>query len=154
MSESGPSVAFHTGVADAVGHALRLTRKAIALGSRVLVIGPSEAVRELDEQLWTAEPGGFVPHVMWSADSAAVTRVQRAPVWLWAGASAEREVNVPLPTGRDVLINLGLAVPREAAQFAKVFEVVSAQAAERAIGQQRWRAWRERGISPAHHAFS
>lgn len=154
MSESGPSVAFHTGVVDAVGHTLRLIRKAISLGSRVLVIGSAEAVRELDEQLWTAEPGSFIPHVMWSEQSAASTRVQRAPVCLWGAASDDREVHDPLPTGRDVLINLGLAVPREAEQFPKVFEVVSAQPTERAIGQQRWRAWRERGISPAHHAFS
>jgi DNA polymerase-3 subunit chi len=147
-------VAFHTGVVDAVGHTLRLIRKAISLGSRVLVIGTDEAVRELDEQLWTVEPGSFFPHVMWSEQIATSTRVLRAPVWLLRAASAEREVHGPLPTGPDVMINLGLAVPREAGQFLKVFEVVSAQATERAIGQQRWRAWRERGISPAHHAFS
>lgn len=154
MSDSGPSVAFHTGVADAVGHALRLTRKAMALGSRVLVIGSTDAVRELDEQLWTAEPGSFHPHVQWSAENAGQTKVQRAPVWLWASPAADREVREPLPTERDVLINLGLAVPREAAQFEKVIEVVAADPVERTLGQQRWRAWREQGITPAHHAFS
>ena len=28
------------------------------------------------------------------------------------------------------------------------------QAAARAAGQQRWRAWREQGVTPVHHAFS
>ena len=154
MIDSTPSVAFHTGVADAVGHALRLTRKAIALGSRVLVIGLPDAVRELDEQLWTAEPGSFLAHAMWRAEDAKGTRLRRAPVWLWASPTLDREVREPLPTDREVLINLGLAVPHEAVRFGKVFEVVSADPTERAIGQQRWRAWRERGVTPAHHAFS
>jgi hypothetical protein len=32
--------------------------------------------------------------------------------------------------------------------------VVSADPAERGPGQQRWRHWREQGITPDHHTFS
>ena len=154
MSDSSLTVAFHTGVADVVDHALRLTRKAITLGSRVLVIGAEDAIRALDEQLWTADPGSFLPHARWNAAQAGDSRVRRAPIWLWASPNDDRDVHGPLPTGQDVLINLGLAVPREAKGFSKVFEVVAANPTERAMGQQRWRTWREQGVSPAHHAFS
>lgn len=148
MSHAGPSVAFHTGVSDPVGHAIRLTRKALSLGSRVLVIGPDQPVRELDEQLWTAEPGSFVAHAVWSADVANSTRLKRAPVWLCGPVAGD------VPAERDVLINIGLPVPGNAGAFAKVIEVVSADPAERGPGQQRWRHWREQGITPDHHTFS
>lgn len=157
MSALGSSVAFHTGVSDPVGHALRLTRKALSLGSGVLVIGPEQPLHQLDEQLWTAEPGSFVAHAVWRAEAAGSTQLQRAPVWLcgpveaeWQDAPDGRDV----PTGREVLINIGLPVPRNAGAFAKVIEVVSADPAERGPGQQRWRHWRELGITPAHHTFS
>lgn len=148
MSHAGPSVAFHTGVSDPVGHAIRLTRKALSLGSRVLVIGPDQPVRELDEQLWTAEPGSFVAHAVWHADVANSTRLKRAPVWLCGPVAGD------VPAERDVLINIGLPVPGNAGAFAKVIEVVSADPAERGPGQQRWRHWREQGITPDHHTFS
>ncbi len=148
MSHAGPSVAFHTGVSDPVGHALRLTRKALSLGSRVLVIGPDQPVRELDEQLWTAEPGSFVAHAVWRADVANSPRLKRAPVWLCGPVTGD------VPAERDVLINIGLPVPGNAGAFAKVIEVVSADPAERGPGQQRWRHWREQGITPDHHTFS
>ncbi len=148
MSHDGPSVAFHTGVSDPVGHAIRLTRKALSLGSRVLVIGPDQPVRELDEQLWTAEPGSFVAHAMWRADVANSTRLKHAPVWLCGAVTGD------VPAERDVLINIGLPVPGNAGAFAKVIEVVSADPAERGPGQQRWRHWREQGITPDHHTFS
>ena len=148
MSHAGPSVAFHTGVSDPVGHAIRLTRKALSLGSRVLVIGPDQPVRELDEQLWTAEPGSFVTHAVWRADVANSTRLKRAPVWLCGPVAGDA------PAERDVLINIGLPVPGNANAFAKVIEVVSADPAERGPGQQRWRHWREQGITPDHHTFS
>jgi DNA polymerase-3 subunit chi len=141
-------VAFHTGVSDPVGHALRLTRKALSLGSRVLVIGPDQPVRELDEQLWTAEPGSFVAHAVWRADVSNSTRLKRAPVWLCGPVAGD------VPAERDVLINIGLPVPGNAGAFAKVIEVVSADPAERGPGQQRWRHWREQGITPDHHTFS
>jgi DNA polymerase-3 subunit chi len=148
MSHAGPSVAFHTGVSDPVGHAIRLTRKALSLGSRVLVIGPDQPVRELDEQLWTADPGSFVAHAVWRADVANSTRLKHATVWLCGPAAGD------VPAERDVLINIGLPVPGNAGAFAKVIEVVSADPAERGPGQQRWRHWRERGITPDHHTFS
>lgn len=158
MSDAGAPVAFHTGVADPVGHALRLTRKALSLGSRVLVLGDATVVRELDEQLWTADPGSFIPHARWSQAAAGAAALRHAPVWLMAGDGSEAGQGPQVPTLPsplpDVLINLGLPVPVNADRFSKVIEVVSTEPEARAQGQQRWRHWREAGVNPAHHAFS
>ena len=54
----------------------------------------------------------------------------------------------------DVLINMGVSVPGQADRFAKVFEIVSTEPAARVAGQQRWRVWRDKGLTPVHHAFS
>ncbi len=157
----GPSVAFHTGVVDPVQHAARLVRKAVSLGSRVLVVGQAQLLQQLDEQLWKAEPGSFLPHGLWTPEARGSTRLKRAPVWLCsqpdALLQAGRSADLP-----EVWINLGsAAVETDAAalsaagvSFAKVIELVSTEPAARSAGQQRWRSWREQGAVPVHHAFS
>lgn len=155
MSEQGAPVAFHTGVADPVGHALRLIRKALSLGSRVLLIGEEPVLRELDEQLWTADPGSFMAHAHWSPQSRDHSAVRHAPVWLMsAQGAAGHGAPMEVPTEPQVLINLGLPVPANADRFDKVIEVVSTDADSRAQGQQRWRRWRDNGVTPLHHAFT
>lgn len=157
MSEAASPVAFHTGVANPVEHALRLTRKALSLGSRVLVIGQEPEIARLDEQLWVAEPGSFMAHVRWSQARAADTRVLKAPVWLLPVErpdAGEAETGLAVPQDRDVLINLGAALPRNAGSFPKVIEVVADHPDAKAAGQSRWRAWRALGVQPAHHTFS
>ncbi len=153
MSEPVSPVAFHTGVVDPAGHALRLVRKAMAAGSRVLLIAPAPVVRELDERLWTDDPGSFIPHAVWSPASRSSGTVRHAHVWLWS-ASNEVDEAESVPEDLQVLINLGVPVPLNARRFLKVIELVSASPQARVQGQQRWRTWREWGISPTHHAFS
>ena len=46
-------VEFHTGVADPLGFACRLLRKAYRRGARVLVTAPPERLAQLDRLLWT-----------------------------------------------------------------------------------------------------
>jgi DNA polymerase-3 subunit chi len=154
-------VAFHTGVADPVQHAARLVRKAVSLGSRVLVVGQAQPVQQLDELLWTTEPGSFVPHAHWKPEARGSTRLKRAPVWLCsqpvALLQAGRSVDWP-----EVWINLGAsafeaggsALSAAGVSFSKVIELVSTEPDARLAGQQRWRSWREQGVVPAHHAFS
>lgn len=158
MSEAASPVAFHTGVLNPVDHALRLVRKALSLGSRVLVVGAERPIAQLDEQLWVADPGSFTPHVRWVQESEHAARTRLAPVWLLAAAqpnSGDSPADWPngLPV-RDVLINLGLSLASAAARYPKVIEVVAADPEAKALGQARWRAWRALGVQPAHHAFS
>jgi DNA polymerase-3 subunit chi len=134
-------VEFHTGVADTVGFACRLLRKAHQSGARVIVTAPEDTLATLDDALWTFEAQGFVPHVrLPGADPALAART---PIWLAAA----------LPAGErpPVLVNLGAAPAPGADDFARVIEVVGAGDEERRAGRQRWRHYEGWGVKPLHH---
>ncbi len=61
-------VDFHTNVADKLGYACRLARKAYLAGQPLVVLAEPAVLRAFDERLWTFAPLEFVPHCM--ADSA------------------------------------------------------------------------------------
>ncbi|HTJ95344.1 MAG TPA: DNA polymerase III subunit chi, partial [Pararobbsia sp.] len=61
-------VDFHTNVADKLGYACRLARKAYLAGQPVVVLGEPAVLKAFDERLWSFSPLEFVPHCM--ADSA------------------------------------------------------------------------------------
>lgn len=134
-------VEFHTGVADPVGFACRLLRKAWQARARVLVTAPEETLARLDEALWTFEAQGFVPHLRLPAADAALAA--RTPIWLAA---------MP-PDGErpPVLVNLGADAPAGADDFARVIEVVGTGDEERQAGRQRWRHYEGWGVKPLHH---
>ena len=60
-------VEFHTGVADDLGFACRLLRKAYHKGARVLVRAPSARLARLDRELWTFVEREFIPHLRFTA---------------------------------------------------------------------------------------
>lgn len=152
MSPVAAAVAFHTGVSNPIEHAVRLCRKAAALGSRVLVIGPEPIIGELDECLWTADPSEFLAHARWTVDTESASRVRHARLWLCSDGGAMPTPQQP--EGPEVMINLGLPVPSQASAYAKVIEVVPTDGASRSQGQERWRFWRSLGLTPTHHSFS
>lgn len=135
-------------------HALRLVKKALSVGSRVLVLADEAAVRELDGHLWTAEPDTFLAHAIWQAPSAQSSVVRHAPVWLMAVSDTTVALGAEVPTEPEVLINLGVPVPANAQRFSKVIEVVGTRPDARSQGQQRWRCWKDWRVAPGHHAFS
>lgn len=157
MTGAALDVSFHTGVAEPVGHALRLIRKALAQGMRVLAVGPLEQLSVLDEVLWTAEPNGFLPHARLGPGASPAptpTQIQRSPVVLaepqvLVGARAAVALNGP-----QVLINLGSDVEAANLGCTKVIEVVGLTEDARSLGQARWRAYRQAGIQPAHHVVA
>lgn len=136
-------VEFHTGVGDDVAFAQRLLRKAYGLGARVLVRGPAVKLAALDRLLWTQPEREFVPHLRWSAPRELPPQAPRTPIWLVEG-------EVP-PACPSVLVNLGEEVPAVLEPFARVIEVVAADADGAAGGRARWREYRARGIEPLHH---
>lgn len=150
MSDAAASVTFHTGVAEVAPYAVRLIRKALAQDLRVWVTGSADMVSSLDQLLWVFEPASFVPHLRWS-DPARATLLPHTPVVLAEGAE-------PPPADAigayPVLLNLGTDLPPGGHGCTKVIEVVGAQAEERRQGQTRWRAYRELGFTPLHHAVS
>ncbi len=137
-------VEFHTGVADTVGFACRLLRKAWQARARVLVTAPEQTLVQLDEALWTFEAQGFVPHVRVPAADAAVA--SRTAIWLAAAPRRDDAGGLP-----SVLVNLGAEPPPGADDFARVIEVVGSGDEERRAGRQRWRHYEGWGVKPLHH---
>ena len=135
-------VEFHTGVADRLGFACRLLRKAYRKGARVLVTAPGPVLAALDRELWTFEERDFVPHAR-IGPSTPAGLAQRTPIWLTEG---------PVPDGApDVLVNLGADAPTDVSGFSRIIEVVSREPDDEQAGRLRWRAYKSRGLEVRHH---
>lgn len=136
-------VEFHTGVADDVGFACRLLRKAYRQGVRVLVRAPSPRLARLDRELWTFAEREFVPHLRFTAPGAMPANATRTPIWLVDGA---------VPAGHPaVLVNLGAEQPPRPDAFERIIEVIGADADDEQRGRQRWRGYRALGVTVEHH---
>ena len=142
-------VEFHTGVAEPLGFACRLLRKAYRQGVRTVVTAAPTDLAALDTLLWTFEERAFLPHVRLAAHSVPATAA-RSPIWLLDGGPAV------LPEGAPtVLVNLGAAAPEAPevmARLTRVIEVLGIEADALAAGRQRWRAYVARGLNITHHA--
>ncbi len=136
-------VEFHTGVADTLGFACRLLRKACRKGSRVLVTAPAEVLSRLDRELWTFDERDFVPHLR-LAGAATAALAARTPIWLVDG--------LPPDGAPEVLVNLGAEPLPDLAAFTRVIEIVGAAPEDEAAGRQRWRTYKGRGLAITHHA--
>lgn len=137
-------VRFLTQVADPIGYACRLLRKALHQGSQVVVTGPAATLQRLDAQLWTFDALAFVPHVLLRAGQSVAPRLRRTPIWLaLPGAAA------PV---HDVLVNVGGEPPPGFESFRRVVEIVGADADEVKAARRRWKHYEERGYALEHHA--
>ena len=136
-------VEFHTGVADDLGFACRLLRKASRQGVRVLVRAPAARLQRLDRELWTFDERDFVPHARWAGGAAAPAVATRTPIWLVDG---EPPADCP-----PVLVNLGAPMVTEPARFARIIEIVSGEEDELQAGRQRWRDYKRLGLPLKQH---
>lgn len=120
--------------------ACRVTEKAYLAGMRVLVWCPAEEVlARFDALLWTFADGSFVPHEALAAPGAQV----EAPVALSAGFEP-----ADLP---DIVVNLHAEVPAIALRAARVAEFIDGDAVRRTEGRNRFRHYRDAGVSPITH---
>jgi DNA polymerase-3 subunit chi len=121
--------------------ACRLALMAWERGHRVTVLTDSrEAASELDELMWKSPRGRFLPHARDDSESADV-----APV-LITGPDRLNEA--------DVLINLcRLPVP-EPEKYKRLLEIVPHRKADRDASRDKYRYYREQGLSPATHEIS
>jgi DNA polymerase-3 subunit chi len=137
-------VEFHTGVADDLGFACRLLRKAFHKGARVLVRAPAARLARLDRELWTFAEREFLPHLRFAAPGAVPASAARTPIWL---------VDGEVPEGHPpVLVNLGAGLPAQPLAFERIIEIVGADADEEQQGRARWRAYKAAGLDIRHHA--
>ena len=120
--------------------ACRLCEKAAASGKRVHVHAPDEdTAREFDRLLWVYKQGGFVAHERAGASD------DPGPAAVLIGAGE------PPATHRDVLLNLGGQVPAFFDRFERVLEIVHGDAAARGKSRERFKFYRDRGITPESH---
>src|SRR6478752_2459529 len=124
---------------DRLRTACRVVEKAYQAGHTVLVWHTDLAeLREFDELLWTFADGTFVPHEAISPNGFA-----SAPVLLTSGDTPE--------AGIDVLVNLAPEVPACATGAHRIAEFIDADPDRRQAGRTRFRAYKDRGLSPATH---
>lgn len=120
--------------------ACRLAEKAYASGQRVFVSAADAAeAAQLDELLWTFADGSFVPHSVLRESSPAMDD----PVLLGTSSAPE--------AGLDVVLNLARDVPACAARASRVIEIIDGDAARRAAGRVRFKAYREMGCELTTH---
>lgn len=136
-------VMFHLRVADRVGYALRLLRKAHAQDAKVVVCAPPQTLARLDALLWTSDPSSFLPHVRLAPDAAPPAPGDPTPIWL-----VERVDQAP---ARDVLVNLGDELVTGFEAFARVVEIVPEDDEAKQAARQRWKYYADRGYALGHH---
>lgn len=134
-------VAFHFNAPDKLAYACRLLRKAVGSGARVVVNAPPGVLRQLDALLWTFSQLDFIPHALLPGEARVVAA---SPVLLCESLADE------LPH-RQVLLNLGDAVPQGFEQFERVIEVVSLDETDRQLARSRWRQYAETGHAIVRH---
>lgn len=134
-------VAFHFNAPDKLGYACRLLRKAVAKGSKVVVTGESELLRDLDAALWTFDSLEFIPHCRQAGSAPAV--LAASPVVL---------VDAPRSAPHhEVLLNLGEGVPEGFERFERLIEVVTVDESDRLQARRRWKHYAERGYAITRH---
>jgi DNA polymerase-3 subunit chi len=123
--------------------ACRLAEQAALAGQRVFAWADEAGELErFDDLLWTFGDRSFVPHELFTD----VRQWDDAPVLLGSGALPSQPY--------DLLLNLGSVVPDGAAHAARIAEIIDAQAARRAAGRLRFRAYRAAGLNPDTHNVS
>ena len=127
MSPAVTDVAFHFGAPDKVAYAVRLLRKAVGTGARVLVLAEADTLQRLDAALWGNAATDFLPHCFANApaQALALSPVVLADDGLGPGGA-------PL----DVLVNLGPGGLGDAPLPARTIELVARADDEVAAGRQ------------------
>jgi len=134
----------HFNTADKVNHACRLLRKAVVgSGARVLVTADAATLDAVDAALWQLSPVDFIAHCR---TDDAPHAVARSPVLLASSGDA------PAPH-RQVLLNLGAALPAGFERFERLIDLVGRDDADRQAARARWRHYVERGYAIQRHDF-
>ncbi len=112
----------------------KLMEKALATGSRVVVMANSDAtLKTLSEALWTNDPASFLPH-----GSAREALAAEHPIIL---TLADEN-----PNGADILCVLDGVSPASLTSYAKVLDVFDGSNEEDVLrARERWSAYKTAG---------
>jgi DNA polymerase-3 subunit chi len=130
-------VAFHFNAPDKWVYSCRLLRKAVGRGSRVAVTADQGELDHLDQRLWDFSATDFVPHCRADCTDDAV--LAASPVVLVTSPDDAKH--------HDVLLNLGLGVPRGFERFGRLIEVVGLEDEDREQSRLRWKFYKARGYA-------
>lgn len=113
----------------------RLCAELYRANQRVFVYCPNQQDAErLDEVLWQFDPDSFVPHNL-----AGEGPPRGAPI----------EISWQMPkTSRNVLVNWTSEVPPFANRYSKVIEFVPADEAGKIAARQKFKFYRQLGVTP------
>ncbi len=136
-------IGFYFNAPSRSGYACRLLRKAQQQGMSLAVVGPADALEAFDRELWSFSAADFVPHHRVERIADVPEALRARTVWL-----GENPLDAPV---HDALLNLGDAPPKGFETFARMFEVVSADDADRAAARERWKAYAHRGYPIKRH---
>ena len=119
--------------------ACRLTDKAYNLGHTVYIFTTSEAqAAALDDLLWTFRQDSFIPHERYP-----LAGEESSPVLVGMAPPAEVDA--------QVLINFTDVLPEGFERFQRVVELVDPHPEGLAKSRERFRQYRERGLTPETH---
>jgi DNA polymerase-3 subunit chi len=120
--------------------ACKLAMMAWEQGHHVAVLTADENEADsLDEIMWDYPPGRFLPHSRGAADP-------ETPVSIDTCA-------VEIPADRDVVINLADTAVPEPGRFKRLLEIVPGVEQKRLACRQKFREYRELGLSLASHTI-
>ena len=118
--------------------ACKLAMMAWEQGHQVAVLTADEnGADALDEIMWDYPPGRFLPHSRGQADS-------ETPVTIDTYATE-------IPAQRDVVINLADTAVPDPGRFKRLLEIVPGIEEKRLASRQKFREYRDLGLSPASH---
>lgn len=130
---------FHSNVPDKISYTCRLIRKANATGCRIIVFDSDAAqLGILNDALWTFSESDFLPHVLLNDP-----RMGQTPIVL----AADDRADFP---HYELLINLTQSLPRDFLRFERVIEVISSDPQDTLAGRERFRQYKQQGITPTH----
>ena len=132
-----------TPVLDARHLACRLALMSWERGHHTTVVANSgTAAREIDELMWESPPNRFLPHELDKENKASFAPVV---ITLMSGLNEARMKE------SEVVINLCPEPIPEPGRFKRLLEIVPQQAAERENSRQKFRNYRDQGITPRMH---
>lgn len=123
--------------------ACRLVQKAYLQGlTSLLLAADSEEARQIDQLLWTFQPGSFIPHAIIQENDGI-----DEDVTVWIGTDPGP------PQLANVLISLTDAVPSIYTGFKRVLDPVSSEDSDKMRARKRFRYYRDQGLEPQFHSL-
>jgi len=139
-------VAFHFNVPQFLPYACRLLRKATQAKAQVTVVASESELKGLDTQLWSFDPGLFLPHCLWDAPEHVRSR---SPIVLTPASALSASPH------RDVMVHWGTEMPPAGFEsFARLIELVSTDEADRVNARGRWKHYADRGYPMTRYDVS